>query len=627
MLRVRLAGAFGLFLETRSRDPAAAVAPRAGADRVPRRAPRPARARGAGRALLARRARRERPREPAGGAQRAAPRTRAGGRGAGRDARHGGAGRRAGRPARVLRAAGRRPGRGGGASVCATGSCSPAWTTSGRTSCAAATRHARAAAALGPLLSRRRPAERLAARRRWRSPAAGLIAGRACSWAGRRSWRASTAPGAQASRRARRLVLVPASRAWGRPGWRCASPTARRAATARPRCSAAARRIRWPRSSRSPRCSGRSAPRPRPGARRATSSSTACSATRRGAPGRRPRRPPPAVRRRRRRPHRARRAPAAGADPRRPPVGRPPDAPAPARFMLRGARTGPLLVVGTYRDTDVGRGSRSPPSSPDLRRDGGAERIRLRGAGPRRGRRAGGRMARRRGGRAPRRDVHARTGGNAFFVEEVLRGLAEDDAGVPESVRHAVGARLARLSPEADALLAVVAVLGLAVDATVLAAVRTAAARGRAAARRALDARLLRAGAGARVEFTHALVREAVARRPQPAAPPACTARRPTALIAIDEEPSWRRSPTTSPRRPTRAPPRTCAGPASTRWRCSPTRTAAELYARRWRRSRGEGAARSCSPAATPCCAPGSPRPRAPCFDDAAARRPRGRRC
>ena len=39
--------------------------------------------------------------------------------------------------------------------------------------------------------------------------------------------------------------------------------------------------------------------------------------------------------------------------------------------------------------------------------------------------------------------VHARTGGNAFFVEEVLRGLAEAGTPeVPESVRHAVGVRL-----------------------------------------------------------------------------------------------------------------------------------------------------------------------------------------
>ena len=180
-------------------------------------------------------------------------------------------------------------------------------------------------------------------------------------------------------------------------------------------------------------------------------------------------------------------------------------------FVLRSGRTAPLLVIGTYRDSDVGRRTPLAGALGDLRRDGGAERIALRGLGPVEvgqlatawlGAEAAARVA---------GDVHARTGGNAFFVEEVLRGLATDEPSVPESVRHAVGARLARLSPEADQLLAVASVLGEVVDAELLASVA-----GRPAAEveplldELFDARLLLPVAGRELRFPHALVREAV---------------------------------------------------------------------------------------------------------------------
>ena len=107
--------------------------------------------------------------------------------------------------------------------------------------------------------------------------------------------------------------------------------------------------------------------------------------------------------------------------------------------------------------------------------------------------------------------MHARTDGNAFFVEEMLRGLAESHE-VPESVRHAVGVRLSRLGDEANELLAAAAVLGLELDPRALAGT---AALDPGAAEAALDevlrARLLRpASVAGRFEFAHALVREAV---------------------------------------------------------------------------------------------------------------------
>ena len=109
--------------------------------------------------------------------------------------------------------------------------------------------------------------------------------------------------------------------------------------------------------------------------------------------------------------------------------------------------------------------------------------------------------------------MHARTDGNAFFVEEVLqRARRVRPQVVPESVRHAVGVRLSRMSDDANELIAAAAILGLEHDARAL---QATAGLEPDAAEAALDeilrARLLRPAATAqRFEFAHALVREAV---------------------------------------------------------------------------------------------------------------------
>lgn len=63
--------------------------------------------------------------------------------------------------------------------------------------------------------------------------------------------------------------------------------------------------------------------------------------------------------------------------------------------------------------------------------------------------------------------LHRRTGGNPFFVTEVL---AAGGSGVPESVRDAVLARAARLGPAARELLDTAAVIGLRAEAELLSA-------------------------------------------------------------------------------------------------------------------------------------------------------------
>lgn len=179
-------------------------------------------------------------------------------------------------------------------------------------------------------------------------------------------------------------------------------------------------------------------------------------------------------------------------------------------FLLRSSRPGPLLVLGTYRDTELGRHTPLTSALAELRQSGELDRIDLRGLAIDD---VAALTASALGSAdiAPR--VHARTDGNAFFVEEVLRELAESGPqAVPESVKHAVGARLARMGDDANELIAAAAILGLEHDARALQATAGLEPDGaEAALDELLRARLLRATASPqRFEFTHALVREAV---------------------------------------------------------------------------------------------------------------------
>jgi DNA-binding SARP family transcriptional activator/tetratricopeptide (TPR) repeat protein len=179
-------------------------------------------------------------------------------------------------------------------------------------------------------------------------------------------------------------------------------------------------------------------------------------------------------------------------------------------FLTRSVRAGPLLVLGTYRDTALGRHTPLTAALVELKRSGTLDRIDLRGlaledvAALARSALGTDEVASR---------VHARTDGNAFFVEEVLRGLAQSGPHVvPESVRHGVGVRLSAMGDGANELIAAAAVLGLEHDTRAL---QATAGLGPDAAEAALDeilrARLLRpATPPHRLEFPHALVREAV---------------------------------------------------------------------------------------------------------------------
>jgi tetratricopeptide (TPR) repeat protein len=148
--------------------------------------------------------------------------------------------------------------------------------------------------------------------------------------------------------------------------------------------------------------------------------------------------------------------------------------------IRRLPREAPLLVVVTYRDTDVDRSHPLSAVIGDLRREPRVEQLSLRGideAGMRALLAAAGGADLNEEGIAFARTLVAETEGNPFFVGEILRHLLEtgvlvqedgqwraavpiEEAGIPEGIRDVVGRRLSRLSTEANEVLRVAAVIG-----------------------------------------------------------------------------------------------------------------------------------------------------------------------
>jgi class 3 adenylate cyclase/tetratricopeptide (TPR) repeat protein len=149
-----------------------------------------------------------------------------------------------------------------------------------------------------------------------------------------------------------------------------------------------------------------------------------------------------------------------------------------------------LLIIGTHRDTEVGRAHPLTDLLADLRRDTGVERMPLRGLDEA-GVEAFVTVASGQADATAQQVAHAvwaETEGNPFFIGEVLRHLVESHAvfqrdgrwvtagdgtaiGIPEGVRDVIGRRLSRLPAAANDVLSVAAVIGRDFDVGVLAAV------------------------------------------------------------------------------------------------------------------------------------------------------------
>jgi class 3 adenylate cyclase/DNA polymerase III delta prime subunit len=183
------------------------------------------------------------------------------------------------------------------------------------------------------------------------------------------------------------------------------------------------------------------------------------------------------------------------------------------------AEGAPLLVVATYRDTDVDRSHPLSSAIADLRRLPGVDRIAVDNLTAEEvvtliATAAGHeldevllRLA---------AVMYAETEGNPFFVGEVLRHLVEtggvrregdrwvvadpDHVAVPEGVRDVVGRRLDRLSPLANDVLSVAAVVGRDFDLEVVSALTDGTED-------AVRSRLVEEVGVDRFRFAHALVR------------------------------------------------------------------------------------------------------------------------
>lgn len=202
------------------------------------------------------------------------------------------------------------------------------------------------------------------------------------------------------------------------------------------------------------------------------------------------------------------------------------------RHLVRSPEPMALLVIATYRDTDLARTHPLSGMLADLRGTPGVERLALRGLDADAVRAlvataAGTELGE--PGRALALAIARETEGNPFFMQEILRHLAEGGAvqrdaegrwildvrvqhlPIPEGIREVVGRRLSRLSETANQALAAAAVIGREFDLAVLEALGGATGD---ALLDALDearrARLLveeteRPG---RYSFTHAMVRQ-----------------------------------------------------------------------------------------------------------------------
>jgi len=186
-----------------------------------------------------------------------------------------------------------------------------------------------------------------------------------------------------------------------------------------------------------------------------------------------------------------------------------------------------LLVVGTYRDTDIDRSHPLSGVLADLRRWPAVDRLSIEGLNAEEVQR----FIKAAAGHdldenilALAATVYDETEGNPFFVGEVLRHLVEigavyrqedrwvlQDPGtfaVPEGVRDVIGRRLSRLSPVSNDLLSMASVIGRDIDVELLAALSdTSEDRMLDALDEAVRARLVDETRADRYRFSHALVR------------------------------------------------------------------------------------------------------------------------
>jgi DNA-binding CsgD family transcriptional regulator len=156
------------------------------------------------------------------------------------------------------------------------------------------------------------------------------------------------------------------------------------------------------------------------------------------------------------------------------------------RYVARSAARARLLLLGAYREDGLDAAGPLVEALAALRREVDDTRIPVRGLGEIETERFLASAAQRDLPQVLVRAIHAETGGNPFYVREIFRHLVEEDKivargdrwaidfsiaelGIPESVRHIIGRRVARLSPPTGELLRLAAAFTGGFDLPVLA--------------------------------------------------------------------------------------------------------------------------------------------------------------
>ncbi|HEX3213829.1 MAG TPA: AAA family ATPase, partial [Actinomycetota bacterium] len=181
-------------------------------------------------------------------------------------------------------------------------------------------------------------------------------------------------------------------------------------------------------------------------------------------------------------------------------------------FLIRNLRHGRLLLVGTYRSDELHRRHPLRPFLAELDRGRRVERLELARFGPDE---VAAQLAGIQGAPVPAElaeRIHARSGGNAFFVEELAATAGGAERELPPSLRDTLLARIELLAEPAQQVLEVASVAGAAVADPLLAEVAgLPEAELLAGLREAVSAHVLLADAGdGTYGFRHALVKEAV---------------------------------------------------------------------------------------------------------------------
>lgn len=181
------------------------------------------------------------------------------------------------------------------------------------------------------------------------------------------------------------------------------------------------------------------------------------------------------------------------------------------QFLARELARQRLLIIGTYRDIEVGRDHPLSRALAEVSRARGTVHLSLAGLDPA----EVAEFMETSGGEPPPEavldDVVRQTAGNPFFITQLLRAWStgSDKARIPPTVRGAIRLRLDRLSTDCNRVLAAAALLGREFSRGTLARLNLVSP---VALETALDeasnARLIGRDATGRFRFVHALVRE-----------------------------------------------------------------------------------------------------------------------